>query len=1323
MASSTIINIPTDDKVFENNCIPIFAEHLNDPNVKLFGTRGKKQFGLDLIGRRERDPGQPVGIQCKLITRGAKLAETTIRKEVDQAMGIKPPLTEFYIVTTATDEPAHDMLAIELGQDQARLGRKVDIQVWGWDTLQEKIRNNPRALAAFDPDYSSSTNRLLELGSETLSGQAEIRAQNDRTLQCLAEIRTTIAIGPIDTARSAFDQHLDVQIDQYRDMLNAGRPRTALELLQALDNTLNEKNVVSIRARVKVNIAIARMKLGDEIDAAPLLDEAYALNPTDPRMRANRILSLIIQGDLTGAWTFAEDTLAEDASNVGAAGLAFQVAAVDSVERDPMAMVSPDLLDDHNVRIHRINYLRQKGAAGSWWALAAETLERFPQDGNSIQMAGDALVDEALSGDVVERLGFVRNDQRTKLREGAELLQRRWDEVRHFEHATHPTWCMVGYNLVTAYRALGDLDQAKLIAGQVLATGTKDPDATLTAALVAIDLEEFAEAKRLLFSVLLSDNAVLPLLVVLCNLHQWAEVLKEATNERREKLPIPARQLFDVLAFRARHAGRMGANLDEDVDQLLERWPLGVGAHIAVADIYRIARPEALGAMAEKTRSLITSATSYADRVMFAQLSLLREAWDDIISVLDGFVGIDRPSEPLAWLAHAFANAPTQARTSPFYHSLAPKVIALPLYARLAGAAEYNRGDLGAAERYLRSAMSAVSNDLRAILLLSHTLMRANKEDEARDLVAGIDDDAVDGSPNDLMRLAYWHRRAGETTRALRLAYRVAATNRHDENVVSSYPSIILMNEALPSPIGRAGPAQTDFWFDLEGLDGAKNVTGIISEEEILGVDQFTLDHPLAIALMGKSLNEVIEIPAKIGFSKRYRIKELKHKYIWLLQDIMAKHAARFPNARSLFEMSIKEGDVQPILDVIHELQHRDDVIAAAYTSHPVPLAAIAACSNRSVLQLAEHMTRTGTNLRTCVGTADERTEATMFVRQARGKGVAFDTLTVWQLHELGHLQAAKDYFGRLCIARSTMDEMIELRTRVESARGREFMTIGFDGEQAWREVHSPEATEKRLARVNAIIENIETLCEILPVDGSLDDRLDKLFDNFRSKEIFDPINLARTENVIILSEDLNLRQYAASQGVKGGAWLQVVLNVFVEDGRITLDQHLVGVGMLGAMRHGHLSLNAQTLLHMLALDDLRAFALYNAAIQFIGGRNAHMPSHIAVSVDTMRGVWRLKLPSWQQSRVIGRLLVQLVRSRPDDWKTVLHVIDAELARHALAGDHFAQWARDYLEGWIKGHFYDLAEIRSQERVISSVKPRRRIKRAKMFRSKKIGRG
>lgn len=56
------------------------------------------------------------------------------------------------------------------------------------------------------------------------------------------------------------------------------------------------------------------------------------------------------------------------------------------------------------------------------------------------------------------------------------------------------------------------------------------------------------------------------------------------------------------------------------------------------------------------------------------------------------------------------------------------------------------------------------------------------------------------------------------------------------------------------------------------------------------------------------------------------------------------------------------------------------------------------------------------------------------------------------------------------------------------------------------------------------------------------------------------------------------------------------------------------------------------------------------------------------------------------------------------------------------AGDHLASRARDYLEGWITGHFYDLAEIGSKERVLASVARPRRMKLAKKARPKKVGR-
>lgn len=129
MSTSNIIDIPTDDKAFEENCVPLFAKLLNDPDVKLVGTRGKGQSGIDLIGRRDRDAAQPVGIQCKLITRGGKLTEAIIRSETTKALAIIPHLTEFFIVTTARDDLDYDKIANTIAQEQSKLGRKIDVQV------------------------------------------------------------------------------------------------------------------------------------------------------------------------------------------------------------------------------------------------------------------------------------------------------------------------------------------------------------------------------------------------------------------------------------------------------------------------------------------------------------------------------------------------------------------------------------------------------------------------------------------------------------------------------------------------------------------------------------------------------------------------------------------------------------------------------------------------------------------------------------------------------------------------------------------------------------------------------------------------------------------------------------------------------------------------------------------------------------------------------------------------------------------------------------------------------------------------------------------
>ncbi len=1318
MSSTTIIGIPTDEKVFERNCVPLFAGLLNDPNVKLVGSRGKKQFGLDLIGRRHRDPTQPVGIQCKLITKGGKLKESVIREEVADALAIKPPLTEYYIVTTASDETSHDLLAIELAQEQAKLGRTIDIQVWGWDTLQEKIRADPRALRAFDPDYSASTAQLLALGNESLEIEHRILARTDQIQESIDLMRSSAAFGPVDTARSAaIEVHLDKQIDDYRDLMNAGKPKTALELLLKLETTLKDNSSLAIRARIKANVAFARLRLNDEAGSAALLAEAYALNPTDPKTKANNILALALSGDLQAAWCFANEVLTQDPSNWGAAAMAFQVAAMSSDLLEPTAIVPVDALDNLDVRIHRISYLRHKGPPESWWQLASETFERFPEDGAAKRIAAEALIDAALSNRAIETSRALTEDRRAKLERGAALLEEHWDTVRHYEDAGHHSWILVGLNLTTAYRALGDADRAQEISEQMLAMGSAEPDVWLAAAQVAIEGDRFAEAVEILEKAPAGTATTMALMVAHSNLNDWPSVLSLATADARAALRPADLQLFDVMRFRARRAADSSFISDHAVEELLESWPLGVAAHIAVADLYLAEKHPGLARMADKAKSLISEGTSYADRVMFAQLSLFRDAWDDIIEVLDGYVSVNKPSEPLAWLAFAFANGATRPRTTRFFKELAADVIALPRYARLAGAAEHNRGDLNAAQTYLRAVISADQHDLRAHLLLNSTLERANRSADAIDLLSNIDDESVDGTPVDLMRLAHLLRRSGEVERALKLGYRIAAGNRDDEALMSSYPGLILFDDDLPDHVGRAGPAGEHFWFDLEGLGGPRDIQGVIDTRSIAGVMTFGPSHPLSIELIGKSVDDVVVIPAEVGEDRRYRVRELKHKYIWLLHDIMASHAVRFPDATSLIELTMQEGDVRAVLDFARDIQERGDVVTRTYLDFPVPLSAVAAMAKKPVLGLAEQLVSSGINLRTCLGALEERQEAAGFVQSARGKGAVFDTLTIWQLRELGHLAAAKAYFGRLCIARSTFDEFLELRAKIEFHRGREFMTLGYEGDQAYRHIHTAEDTEARFAAINAAISDLENYCDMLPVDGTGDTRLENLMGHFAAAQVFDPISLARREGLILVSEDLNLRQFAAQQKVVGGAWLQVVLNVMAASGEISDEAFLVSVGMLGALRHEHVWLDAGTMIGILSLGDEQGFPLFEAAIRFMGGRKAEMQSHINVTVEFACAIWSTSLPDWQKGRALGRLLSQLVNSRPADWKAVLHVLDAELARRSCV-ERSAARAHTYLVGWIGGHFFDLNDLRSREKLLTDLRTDRSMKAARPSRRK-----
>ena len=132
MAANSLIGIPANATDFEEKCVALFAALVGDPHFKRVATSGKNQQGIDLIGARDRDPHQPVAVQCKLKGKGGRLTETEVRSDLTRALAIRPALTEVYLVTTASGDLAYDALALTIRQEQVALGRRVDVQIWGF---------------------------------------------------------------------------------------------------------------------------------------------------------------------------------------------------------------------------------------------------------------------------------------------------------------------------------------------------------------------------------------------------------------------------------------------------------------------------------------------------------------------------------------------------------------------------------------------------------------------------------------------------------------------------------------------------------------------------------------------------------------------------------------------------------------------------------------------------------------------------------------------------------------------------------------------------------------------------------------------------------------------------------------------------------------------------------------------------------------------------------------------------------------------------------------------------------------------------------------
>jgi tetratricopeptide (TPR) repeat protein len=1301
LLAATQIPKPADEQAFERASVALWRGLLRDPNVQRNGRRGQRQNGVDLSGVRNGDPAHPVGIQCKLKGDGQILTNDEVRDEVRKALTFRPELREYFIITTAPDDVALQELARELSLEQKNKGRQILIYVWGWNTLEERISEDADARKQFDPDYGAFSDQILERVENVAVLQQEVKATVETGLSQIearfARFETVhFAPGDATTSASALEANLDAEIDEYRELANAGKPRTALPLLERLLARSGPAASGRILFRLKANIGSCHLALGDDEHAARLLSEAYDHAPTEPKAIANKAFSLLLQGRWQEMLTFGKAALDADPSNEGVAGYLVQAARFDSSIGDPLDLVPDGLKTSLAVSVGRVDALRHREMMPAWWDAARAALAAYPADRHARQFAADAELDEILRGDKVQRTHLLTPEERARILSAAAVLRGLWDEALASEGVVRPEDVAIGSNLIVAYQLLDNLQAALEIARQGIAIAPGDVEIAKRAALAAIEGNDDQLVRDLLQRLPAGHDSTILAFRYYASRGEWSRVA-EISRSPGELIPDVERTIVAT-------AGRLAAlRMDRppDLEAQITAIASGVAedprASIVLADFAKMEGLEAIAETAFQSALKALAADSHISaRLMVAMHAARRGDADKVADLLDGHIAEDHDSDALRSLARAFVNdSPIRQRAIRFFQRLMPEIRNLEFYLHAEGLLHYNRGALKEAEACLRKAI-ALSHDLTNYLTLFSTLRRLDCRAAIRPILEGLEPAALKGTPGQKMYLAQTMFAEGLQEPALAFAYATLQAARNDPEAALRYFGLMMLDpKGRHTP--RVGNVGLDAWVRLEGEHG-ESAAFVIGEGPDRPADGLVSpSHSLAAAAVGLKVGETFTVKAAFGDDATWRVAEIKHKYVHALHDVMGNFQTRFPDAKGFYTLKMKEGDVQPALDQIRKVSVSNRKLADLYLLQHLPMAMVASRLGGDAVGFADYIRSLDQNIETCSGTAQERDVAREAILQHGAAGAVLDTYSAWTIATMDVFDVVTAVFGKLVIPRSCIDELHRLRDHDEFAGQGRSMTVGWHNGQYIRQDHTRGDIEARRNYIAAQITRIEAHCEIVPV-AAPDEPSDiaaTLTEAFGA-DALDTAYVA-AEGYVLLSEDLYARQVAAAavDGDVKSVWLQPVNAFAYETGLIEAKRHAEVAVQLARRRHSHVTLDAETLWTVLQGDTSEGFDDFRVTSGFIGTQNADLMSHLSVTLMFLERIWlTARAPDLKAMVATGVVLEQLTRFRQGDWAAVL----------AIAKRRATPDLRRYIDQWVMGHFLEAEKLQQAERDLAAIR-------------------
>lgn len=1064
---------------------------------------------------------------------------------------------------------------------------------------------------------------------------------------------------------------LHTKIDHARDLINAGKTKTARVLLEELRvDAVGQGASDKLLFRIVSNLAACALNEGDVATANEKFSEALQLQPESPKAISNAAIGAALSGDHGRATDLSNEALERDPRDVDA--MTVRLLVLQRAAR----LADLDALVDENAWIRQspqcLGMLGQLRLEQGRWEEAESLLRDALRLGSDNPHVHQALattiyvsVQRAINEDPPLHNDGIPKDTLFRLEEAERQISIAVDHFSVYEDRSD-------YYDALASRAglrslVGRDEDALRDCETVLVEDPDHPIALHNKALLLLRMEGEDEAIDILER-LRGAAADTRTAIYLSIAHFSKEDFDDAisTLEPIWNASNPSKEQLDIADVLVRSHACAGH--DEAVEELSgiirERWP---GDPEALWVLGRARREQG---RFDEAVDLMREALANADGNLWKRLALeLAETLFATARYAEAVELFERTVDPTSNTPAArrylvsLCNAGLYSDALRMARALRGGGPPIPKISEVEAAVLEYTGDL---ERALEIHMElsriepdVVWHRIRAVV----ACIRRGDTTRARSILEDVSFDDIKDDADALVEVAR-ARMNLDVEDVLPLAYRARKLDFRNPDTHITYLTVFLNREKSEEPLLEVDQVDIGCAVHLKH-NGETEVILIVDDDLPLERNEVRPDDDRATRLLGRRKGDSVTWKKGAYEELTYKIADVQSVYVFAFQETLNKFSTWFPEHGAIERIEIRENDFTSILlavDRRHELAVRAEQL---YASESVTLGMLAEVLDVSVIDVWGGLVSSrDRRIIAASGATDDIERQRQLV--ASQDAIVLNISSILTLAHMELLQRVRDRYEQVLVAQETLDIINEhLATKYSGAKASTVM-----GKEEGRYVYediTQEALEKGKRFLERTRDFLPDRCDVVPATEALavgKERFEEL-SGLVGREAVSSILVAKERGVPLVADDLRLRLLASTEWQVAGAWTQDLLWDMKTHKLLSEDQYQEAVIKLLVSNLFFVSVTAEDVMQQIRADEMKPTPRNAFVLERVLGPDCSEESALRVGADVMRAVWLEPSLYEHKLMILDLILNSLTSRRP--LERVLARFDAALqTRFAL---------------------------------------------------------